>query len=325
MLSPYQSHTAYAKVKVLGHIRLAVAPAWLATKQTRRPRLATPVQLGGLSTLRAKVHVLFVHLTARRSSLVLSSADATMAITGLSLILGQQHAQDPRLLQGISRSKSYLVIHKVKVIILMRVFSVCRRFLDPTTLVLTWDPPSDEGGRSDTQYKVECDVCSLHIAFSPQFPNSQTNVTLSHLQQGSTYNIKIFAINGVTNISQDTENYAEVSVSTGSGAPSVVSNLMISDQKPHQLSLSWLPPTDPLLEIDLYEVRYFVRGQKANMSNVLITKNEMIEISKLTEGTEYGLQVRARTNRGWGEFSSPLYAKTHSEVDPVFMGADKVC
>ena len=101
---------------------------------------------------------------------------------------------------------------------------------------------------------------------------------------------------------------------------------MISDQKPHQLSLSWLPPTDPLLEIDLYEVRYFVRGQnqKGNTSNVLITKNEMIEIPKLTEGTEYGLQVRARTNRGWGEFSSPLYAKTHSEVDPVFMGADKV-
>lgn len=191
-------------------------------------------------------------------------------------------------------------------------------------MVLTWDPPSDEGGRSDTQYKVECDVCSLHIAFSPQFPSGQTNVTLSHLQQGSTYNIKIFAMNGVSNISLDTENYAEVSVSTGSGAPSVVSNLMISDQKPHQLSLSWLPPTDPLLEIDLYEVRYFVRGQKANMSNLLITKNEMIEIPKLTEGTEYGLQVRARTNRGWGEFSSPLYAKTHSEVDPVFMGADKV-
>ena len=43
----------------------------------------------------------------------------------------------------------------------------------------------------------------------------------------------------------------------------------------------------------------------------------------LTEGTEYGLQVRARTTRGWGDFSTPLYATTHTEVDPVFMGSDK--
>ena len=58
-----------------------------------------------------------------------------------------------------------------------------------------------------------------------------------------------------------------------------------------QLSLSWLPPSDPLLDIDLYEVKYFIRNQKSNSSNVVITKKEMIEITGLAEGTEYGLQV----------------------------------
>ena len=101
--------------------------------------------------------------------------------------------------------------------------------------MLTWDPPLDEGGRSDTQYKVECDVCSSLITFSPASPSSQSSVTLSHLQQGSTYTIRVFAINGVSNLSLENDNYAEVSVSTGSGAPSVVSNLMISDKKPHQV------------------------------------------------------------------------------------------
>ena len=145
--------------------------------------------------------------------------------------------------------------------------------------MLTWDPPLDEGGRSDTQYKIECDVCSSQITFSPSAPSSQTSVTLSNLQQGSTYTIRVLSINGVSNLSVDTNNYAEVSVSTGSGAPSVVSNLMISDKKPHQLSLSWLPPSDPLLDIDLYEVKYFIRGQKSNTSNIVITKKEIIEIT----------------------------------------------
>ena len=113
--------------------------------------------------------------------------------------------------------------------------NLTRRFLDQTTLMLTWDPPLDEGGRSDTQYKVECDVCSSLITFSPASPSSQSSVTLSHLQQGSTYTIRVFAINGVSNLSLENDNYAEVSVSTGSGAPSVVSNLMISDKKPHQV------------------------------------------------------------------------------------------
>jgi Eph receptor B1 len=102
--------------------------------------------------------------------------------------------------------------------------------------MLTWDPPLDEGGRSDTQYKVECDVCSSLITFSPASPSSQSSVTLSHLQQGTTYTIRVFSINGVSNLSLENDNYAEVSVSTGSGAPSVVSNLMISDKKPHQVA-----------------------------------------------------------------------------------------
>ena len=93
--------------------------------------------------------------------------------------------------------------------------------------------------------------------------------------------------------------------------------------KNFQLSLSWLPPSDPLLDIDLYEVKYFIRNQKSNSSNVVITKKELSEITGLLESTEYGLQVRARTTRGWGEFSSPLFATTHAENDPVFMGSDK--
>jgi hypothetical protein len=47
----------------------------------------------------------------------------------------------------------------------------------------------------------------------------------------------VFAVNGVSNLSQESNNYAEVSVSTGSGAPSVVSNLVISDKKTHQVPI----------------------------------------------------------------------------------------
>jgi Eph receptor B1 len=98
---------------------------------------------------------------------------------------------------------------------------------------------------------------------------------------------------------------------------------MLTSANFSQLSLSWLPPSDPLLDIDLYEVKYYIRDQKSNTTNTVLTKKESIEITDLVEGTEYGLQVRARTTRGWGDFSTPLYAATPKEVDPVFMGSDK--
>ena len=46
------------------------------------------------------------------------------------------------------------------------------RFLDPVTLQVQWDPPADEGARSDTTYKVDCDLCGSAVTFDPPSPSA---------------------------------------------------------------------------------------------------------------------------------------------------------
>ena len=103
---------------------------------------------------------------------------------------------------------------KVLAILISRNFFL--RWLDQTTLLLKWDPPRDEGGRSDTQYRVECPLCSAAAVMTPKSPTSQTSVTVNNLQPGATYKIRVLAINGVSGLSVENDNYAEISAYSNS-------------------------------------------------------------------------------------------------------------
>ena len=142
------------------------------------------------------------------------------------------------------------------------------RWLDQTTLLLKWEPPIDEGGRSDTQYRVECPLCSAAVVFTPQSPSSQTSVTMSNLQPGSTYKMRVLAINGVSGLSVANDNYAEVQAfSNGDrGQGAVVTELRVVEVRPNSVKLMWRPPRHQL-DVDAYEVRYFSRNAGESLRN----------------------------------------------------------
>ena len=74
------------------------------------------------------------------------------------------------------------------------------------------------------------------------------------------------------------------------------------------MQLVWRPPHDQFIDIEMYEVRYFVRGgSEAGNNATLTTRNEEIDITGLEEKTEYGFQVRAKTSQRWGQFSQIVY------------------
>ena len=178
--------------------------------------------------------------------------------------------------------------------------------------MLKWDPPLDEGGRSDTQYKVACPQCTAAVVMTPKSPSSQNSVTINNLQPGSTYKIRVLAINGVSGLSVAHDNFAEISAySSSESKASTVSNFRVVEVRPTFVRLSWRPPRDQL-DVDAYEVRYFVRGGKNNASSqALITKKESITVSGLKDQTRYGFEVRAQTaNQGWGDFGQSLYVTT---------------
>ncbi|XP_076315246.1 ephrin type-A receptor 4-like isoform X2 [Tachypleus tridentatus] len=186
-------------------------------------------------------------------------------------------------------------------------------FVDQSTVVLSWQAPSYVGGRTDMSYRVACDACGNAVSYIPsQQGFNDTKVTISGLNPVTTYRLQIFAENGVSGFSDS--HYADVTVTTEASVPSVVSNVHIVSVKNSEIVLAWKPPVDPFTDIDMYEVRYFPRGNENN-STAILTKKEKSVFANLKQRTEYGFQVRAKTAHGWGEFSKTIFEITGPIID----------
>lgn len=59
--------------------------------------------------------------------------------------------------------------------------------------------------------------------------------------------------------------------------------------------------------------RWFPRNEEYSNSTSFLTTSLTATISGLQQRTEYGLQVRAKTPRGWGAWS-PVIFKTTGQV-----------
>ena len=40
-------------------------------------------------------------------------------------------------------------------------------FVDQSTVILAWQSPLSDGGRTDTLYRVVCDACGSHVSYYP--------------------------------------------------------------------------------------------------------------------------------------------------------------
>nr|CAD7258156.1 unnamed protein product [Timema shepardi] len=188
-------------------------------------------------------------------------------------------------------------------------------FVDQSTVILSWSPPSFQGGRADTLYTVDCDSCGPGVS---NIPNTDlfndTKVTITGLNPVTTYRFKVFAENGITERAGESE-YVDITVTTEASVPSSVTNVRVTDIKSTEVSLAWDSPlineaTDTESDmVEIYEARCFARHDDSNATNTL-TKEQQTTFTGLRQRTEYGFQVRAKTTHGWGEFSSPIFKTT---------------
>ncbi|KAG7174793.1 Ephrin type-A receptor 4-like [Homarus americanus] len=195
-------------------------------------------------------------------------------------------------------------------------------FSDQSTVTLVWEPPIHDGGRTDTLYRVICDACGSHVSYNPPQVADEsfnaTQVTISGLNPVTTYRFQVFAENGVSDQARDPQ-YVDITVTTEASVPSMVSNVHVTSVKSTEISLAWEAPSDPFSDIEMYEVRYYVRGLQNNSSSIL-TKKEESSLVALRQRTDYGFQVRAKTTHGWGEYSSPVYKKTGQLLGTPYVG-----
>ncbi|XP_033220238.1 ephrin type-B receptor 1-B isoform X16 [Belonocnema kinseyi] len=202
-------------------------------------------------------------------------------------------------------------------------------FVDQSTVILSWNAPHVLGGRLDTTYRVVCDACSTGVKYIPTNTETfnDTKITITDLNAVTTYRFQVFAQNGVSPLVGKSE-YVDITVTTEASVPNLVSNVRITSVKSTELSISWdAPIADIAGDSDLVEryeeplflVRCYPHSGDATNATVIKTSDLSASIKGLKPGTEYALQVRAKTTRGWGEYTPVVYKKT-----PHAMGLDYV-
>ncbi|XP_058808971.1 ephrin type-B receptor 1-B isoform X2 [Phymastichus coffea] len=208
-------------------------------------------------------------------------------------------------------------------------------FVDQSTVILSWNPPYKLGGRNDTNYRVLCDACSTDTV--KYIPNNQhafndTKITITGLNAVTTYRFQVFAENGVSTIARVhgyEPRYVDITVTTEASVPSLVSNLRITYVKSSELSISWDAPVSDLTEthdpddlVERYEVRCYARTDDPSNATVMQTSELSATFKNLKPMTEYAVQVRAKTTRGWGEYTPVLYKKTSHAIGLDYVGED---
>ncbi|XP_068188976.1 ephrin type-B receptor 2-like isoform X2 [Antennarius striatus] len=198
--------------------------------------------------------------------------------------------------------------------------------VNETSLRLQWNPPQEGGGREDVVYNIICKSCGSgrggctrcgdNVQFVPrQLGLSDTRVHVSDLLAHTQYTFEIQAVNGVSDQSPYSPQYASVNITTNQAAPSTVSIIHQVSRSPSSITLSWSQPDQPNGEILDYELQFYKKNQAESNSSVTRSQTNTAVIRGLKPGTIYVFQVRARTVAGFGRFSGKMYFQTMTEAE----------
>ncbi|XP_036299848.1 ephrin type-B receptor 2 isoform X5 [Pipistrellus kuhlii] len=167
--------------------------------------------------------------------------------------------------------------------------------VNETSLMLEWTPPRDSGGREDLVYNIICKSCGSgrgactrcgdNVQYAPrQLGLTEPRVYISDLLAHTQYTFEIQAVNGVTDQSPFSPQFASVNITTNQAAPSAVSIMHQVSRTVDSITLSWSQPDQPNGVILDYELQYYEK-------------------------------VRARTVAGYGRYSGKMYFQTMTEAE----------
>ena len=82
-----------------------------------------------------------------------------------------------------------------------------------SVITLSWNPPEDNGDRKDISYWIDCPRCPKEAVFSPSKFIQGTEVNISRLESHTSYEFRVHARNGVSEVS-GVDNYVSVNATT---------------------------------------------------------------------------------------------------------------
>nr|XP_021143418.1 ephrin type-A receptor 3 [Columba livia]XP_021143419.1 ephrin type-A receptor 3 [Columba livia]XP_021143421.1 ephrin type-A receptor 3 [Columba livia] len=193
--------------------------------------------------------------------------------------------------------------------------------INETSVILDWSWPLDTGGRKDVTFNIickkcggnvkMCEPCSDNVRFLPrQTGLTNTTVTVVDLLAHTNYTFEIDAVNGVSDLSMLSRQFAAVSITTNQAAPSPITVIRKDRTSRNSVSLSWQEPEHPNGIILDYEVKYYEKQEQETSYTILRAKGTNVTISGLKPDTTYVFQIRARTAAGYGTNSRKFEFET---------------
>uniref|UniRef100_A0A3P9KA23 receptor protein-tyrosine kinase n=1 Tax=Oryzias latipes TaxID=8090 RepID=A0A3P9KA23_ORYLA len=194
--------------------------------------------------------------------------------------------------------------------------------INATTLTLEWNEPLDSGGRTDLSYSVRCSICRSpkspcqpckdSVIYRPaQEDLLVRRVEVWDLLPHTTYTFTIQALNGVSKLSNKEPASESINITTNHEVPSLVSVIRKSDSTESSLTLHWSVPAQPRYNVLQYQLRYCEKDRRSDDQCFFTesSRNQVV-LTDLRRATQYEVQVRARTQAGYGSFSPAAIFRT---------------
>ncbi|KAM9836795.1 ephrin type-B receptor 4b-like [Aulostomus maculatus] len=193
--------------------------------------------------------------------------------------------------------------------------------VNDTMVTLDWSEPLDRGGRGDLTYRVICSICGttskgLGSSCSPcddsvLYRPAQHGLTLRRvviwgLHPHTKYTFTIQSLNGVSTLSPSEPAYDRVNITTSRDVPPPVTGLRRAAASETSLSLEWNIPVlqNQQNHILDYQLRYSPKdGEEAGQWQYVSSRSSSVVLSGLQRAEQYLVQVRARSQAGYGSFS----------------------
>ncbi|XP_070848843.1 ephrin type-B receptor 4b-like isoform X1 [Chaetodon trifascialis] len=195
--------------------------------------------------------------------------------------------------------------------------------INDTSVTLEWSEPLDRGGRGDLSYRVLCSLCGTaattkglvgsclpcddSVLYRPaQRGLTQRRVVIWGLRPHTMYSFTIQSLNGVSALSQSEPSSDRVNVTTSRDVPPPVSGLRRVEASETSLSLEWnVPLLQNQYQILDYQLRYSPKdGEEAGQWQYLSSRSSSVVLTGLQRAEQYQVQVRARSQAGYGSFST---------------------
>uniref|UniRef100_A0A3P8P4H5 receptor protein-tyrosine kinase n=1 Tax=Astatotilapia calliptera TaxID=8154 RepID=A0A3P8P4H5_ASTCA len=188
--------------------------------------------------------------------------------------------------------------------------------LNDTMVTLEWSEPLDRGGRHDLTYRVLCSTCGPVTSCFPcgdsvlyrpaQNGLTQRRVVVWGLRPQTKYIFTIQSLNGVSALSHSEPASSKLNITTSRDVPPPVSGLRRVEASESSLSLEWsVPVVHNQYKILDYELRYSPEdGEESVEWQYVFSRSSSLVLNGLQRATRYRVQVRARSQAGYGSFGA---------------------